>query len=86
MIPTVFRRHNDGTVTDVFEDDCVWVRDGEAASATDLSGDPLTFTPIDVHTYVGVRELFRLDLDVAGVVFTHADGRQAQVTRADFGL
>jgi hypothetical protein len=96
---TVFRRHNDGTVTDVFEDSCVWVRDGEIASMDVLVSEeqlaPATEglstaapmpTKDDVPTTFDEMRAFFVRHPVDALVFTHADGRQAQVTREDFGL
>lgn len=86
MIPTVFRRHPDGTVTDVYEDACVWVRDGEAAHVQALQGKVVDFADMPAPTsFSGLRAWF-WDDENDGLLFTHADGRQAQITRQDFGL
>ncbi|HYM24449.1 MAG TPA: hypothetical protein VEU08_14635 [Vicinamibacterales bacterium] len=84
-IPTLFRRHNDGTVTDIFEDECVWVRDDEAGTVQirDLR-DPEMFVNAP-NTFEGLREYFQENLE-EGVMFVHADGRMAQIRRRDFGL
>jgi len=80
----VFRRHNDGHATDVFEDAATWVRDGESDHITTLDGTPLDYPDVPT-SFDGLRALMRHE-ELAGVVFTHADGRQAQVTRAELGL
>src|SRR5205823_11539648 len=99
QMQTVFRRHNDGMVTDVFEDAATWVRDGEIASmdvlvseaqlapATDgLSTAAPIPTKDDVPTTFDQMRAFFVMHPVDALVFTHADGRQAQVAREDFGL
>jgi DNA-directed RNA polymerase subunit RPC12/RpoP len=88
---TVFRRHNDGTITDVFEDACVWVRAGEGVVS--ILGPNLVMEccdyaadlPLLPRTFEAMRD-FLTTWAVNGLVFSHADGRTAQVTRADFGL
>ena len=68
--------------------------DGEAQS---WSGPPLVSTSGDygpgmslpstiATTFAEMRELFVMEWALERLVFTHADGRQAQVTRQDFGL
>lgn len=80
----LFRRHNDGTVTDVFEDEAVWVREGDATSVRDLRDpDVLVDAP---PTFEGLRAFFQEHEDVEGVIFVHPDGREASVTRTDFAL
>jgi hypothetical protein len=102
---TVFRRHNDGTVTDVFEDACVWIRDDReiTVQAFAADGSELDITrcyqipriigiivvpdsPGQLRTFGGMCGAFTTEPQVDRLVFTHADGRQAYVTRADFGL
>ncbi len=84
LMLTLFRRHNDGTVTDVYEDEATWVRDGDVASIRDLRDPDLI---VDAPaTFEGLRAYFAGQDDVDGVLFVHADGRQAQITRRDFGL
>lgn len=85
MTPTLFRRHSDGTVTDVFEDDCTWVRADEPGTVQirDLR-DPEVFVNAP-NTFEGLRSYFQ-DNTEEGVMFVHADGRTAQIRRQDFGL
>ena len=81
---TLFRRHNDGTVTDVFEDDCVWVRAGEGTVSA-IGSDTPTDLVTCPRTFTALRDaIVAHALD--GIVFFHPDGRQAHVMRADFGL
>lgn len=95
MIPTLFRRHTDGTVTDVYEDACIWVRDGEAARVqVHCLGQPVDVLdevnfgtePDALNSYCAIYTLFKADNAIGSIVFTHLDGRQAQITRQDFGL
>lgn len=81
---TLFRRHNDGTVTDVFEDEATWVRDGYATSVRDLRDpDVVLQAP---STFEGLRAYFHEHEECEGLLFVHADGREASITRHDFGL
>lgn len=87
--PTIFRRHNDGTVTDVFEDDCVWVRDETYVFARDLRDTDIILEPLQDppdRTFEGIRRFFQDHEEVEGILFAHADGREAQIQRKDFGL
>lgn len=84
MIPNVFRPHPDGTATDVFEDESTWVRDGEASSVRALDGNELELHDVPT-SFEGMRALLKQEPH-RGLIFGHVDGRQAQVTRNDFGL
>lgn len=87
MIATVFRRHTDGTVTDVFEDDCVWVAAGEGDAHCDVTNaDVPIIMNAPPRSATQIRAFFDEQPIASRIIFTHADGRQAQVTRADFGL
>lgn len=84
MAPTLFRRHNDGTVTDVYEDDSVWVRDAAAVESRDIRDTDIILDAPTSHD--GLRTFFQAHPDVEGVLFGHQDGREAQILRRDFGL
>jgi len=80
----LFRKHNDGTLTDVYDDESCWVRDGEASSVRDLRDPDMVLDA--PTTFDGLRAFFVDHQDIEGVPFVHPDGREAEVHRSEFAL